>query len=237
MAKRKTETEAEYRERERKRNRERKAAPEFREWRRKRYRVYRADPEYCERERERNRERYAFNSEYRERERKRERAYRIDPTIRARALVRGACHRAKKTDVPFNLTESLPDIEWVVDVGRCEMTGVRLDFTSVRRTWRSPSLDRIVPELGYVTGNVRVVCWGMNAALGTWGADVLLQMVCSWARFDPDVGAVLRAVLDGSSTTTNEGEEDDGDEEEPQGRVQAVPVLRRGEEVGAEAEG
>ena len=195
----------------RERNRER-----AREWERKR----RADPAYREREREQQRERYAN-----------------DPAVRARALISGARLRSHKKGLPFDLDEHVDEIDWAFDIGRCQLTGVPFDFSS-GRTWRSPSLDRIVPELGYIHGNVRVVCWGANSALGEWGLTAFKEMVCSWARFDPDVGAVLRAVLDGSSTTTNEGEEDDGDEgEEPQGRVQAVPVLRRDEEAGAEAEG
>ena len=217
-----------YRERNRERAREwerkRRADPAYREWHREWHREWkrerRADPAYREREREQQRERYAN-----------------DPAVRARALISGARLRSHKKGLPFDLDEHVDEIDWAFDIGRCQLTGVPFDFSS-GRTWRSPSLDRIVPELGYIHGNVRVVCWGANSALGEWGLTAFKEMVCSWARFDPDVGAVLRAVLDGSSTTTNEGEEDDGDEgEEPQGRVQAVPVLRRDEEAGAEAEG
>ena len=46
----------------------------------------------------------------------------------------------------------------------------------------SPSLDGIVPELGYTYANVRVVCYAMNCALGTWGEAPLLLMLEAWKK-------------------------------------------------------
>jgi hypothetical protein len=40
-----------------------------------------------------------------------------------------------------------------------------------------PSLDRIVPKLGYVTGNIRVVCNLANLAMHKWGEDPLREFV------------------------------------------------------------
>jgi hypothetical protein len=36
------------------------------------------------------------------------------------------------------------------------------------------SLDRIIPVLGYVRGNVRVVCFAVNQARSDYGDEVLL---------------------------------------------------------------
>ena len=63
----------------------------------------------------------------------------------------------------------------------CEMTGVVLDVTATKG-WNSPSLDRIIPERGYVYSNVRVVCYAMNCALGTWGEGVLWTMLEAWRK-------------------------------------------------------
>lgn len=38
----------------------------------------------------------------------------------------------------------------------------------------TPSLDRIKPELGYIKSNVRLICFGLNAALGNWGEEIFL---------------------------------------------------------------
>lgn len=63
-------------------------------------------------------------------------------------------HRAKKLGVPFNLTEndiSIPE--------HCPVLGIRLQRHKGRgkHADNSPSVDRIVPELGYVAGNIRVI--------------------------------------------------------------------------------
>jgi hypothetical protein len=72
-------------------------------------------------------------------------------------LLQSCKNRAKRTGVPFNLTEA--DLE-IPDV--CPVLGIPLvpDYTS--RTDNTPSVDRRVPELGYVTGNVVVVSWRAN---------------------------------------------------------------------------
>lgn len=53
--------------------------------------------------------------------------------------------------------------------GYCEMSGLPLKMEAGRRNWNSPSIHRVVPQQGYVIGNVRIICFGLNAALGEWG--------------------------------------------------------------------
>ena len=144
----------------------------MREYNRKR----RADPEYRARERAQERARYAY------------------PEHRARRLVLAARSRARAKGLPYDLDQHMDSITWALEGGRCALTGVPFDF-SAGRTWRSPSIDRIVPELGYVHGNVRVVCWGVNSALGEWGLAALKEMLCSWVRFDPAFAAEVRAAM------------------------------------------
>lgn len=74
--------------------------------------------------------------------------------------VYNANSRARASGIPAEL--SVDDVEWPTHcpVPYC---GVKLDR---RNTKTSPSLDRLIPELGYVRGNVVVVCQGCNARWG-----------------------------------------------------------------------
>jgi hypothetical protein len=66
--------------------------------------------------------------------------------------------RARKLALPFDtkfLREMAPE-------QRCECCSRILDYTA-KRTDASPSLDRVIPELGYVRGNVHILCWRCNA--------------------------------------------------------------------------
>ena len=64
-------------------------------------------------------------------------------------------NHAKKHNIPFTVT-----LEYVLSLitDTCPILGIPLSWTvrSKTVTENSPSLDRIIPELGYVEGNV---CW------------------------------------------------------------------------------
>lgn len=68
-----------------------------------------------------------------------------------------ARYRAKRDGTPFSLSPA--DIE-IPDL--CPVLGLRLERGRGRATPRSPSLDRLRPELGYVKGNVIVVSLRVN---------------------------------------------------------------------------
>lgn len=68
-----------------------------------------------------------------------------------------------------------PEVYRKVWAGECEATGLPLHFGDGRSPF-SPSIDRISPSLGYVPGNVRVVCWAVNSMVGDWGDDVAAQV-------------------------------------------------------------
>jgi len=61
-------------------------------------------------------------------------------------------NRAKKLDIPFNLT-----VEDIVIPENCPVLGIPIYPNQCPNPSNSPSVDRIVPELGYVKGNVRVI--------------------------------------------------------------------------------
>lgn len=82
-------------------------------------------------------------------------------------------NRAQRWGLPFNL--KLSYIENAMKSGVCEVSGLPFQ-ESDRRGPFSMSIDKIKPELGYVTGNVRAVLWCVNAALGDWGLEVALPV-------------------------------------------------------------
>lgn len=72
-----------------------------------------------------------------------------------RVLVAAAKQRAKLFGLPFDLTES--DIE-VPET--CPVLGIKLVRTpgaKGRANHAAPSLDKVIPELGYIKGNVQVI--------------------------------------------------------------------------------
>ena len=66
-----------------------------------------------------------------------------------------------------------------LEAGICEATGLPLIRTApdgVKINPFTPSLDRIIPSLGYIPSNVRLVCFAFNRAKSDWGDEVLLQI-------------------------------------------------------------
>lgn len=81
-------------------------------------------------------------------------------------LILSAKARAEKKGVPFSLTAEWGAARWT---GKCEIT--RLDFNMALPgkpgpKCFSPSIDRIVPQLGYTPENCRFVLWAVNAFKG-----------------------------------------------------------------------
>lgn len=75
--------------------------------------------------------------------------------IWAGTAYKSAKARAKKKEVPFNLT-----IEYVMSImpDICPVFGTEFKYCGNKVSGdTSPSLDRIVPALGYVEGNVKVI--------------------------------------------------------------------------------
>jgi hypothetical protein len=73
-----------------------------------------------------------------------------------RLLIRAKCN-AKRKGVPFNLC--VDDIQ-IPEF--CPVLGLKLVVSVSGKSDASPSLDRIIPALGYVRGNVIVVSWRAN---------------------------------------------------------------------------
>lgn len=94
----------------------------------------------------------------------------------ARNMVRAAKARADQKGIPFNLTPSdiqIPHTCPVLDIPI--ITGQR------KATDNSPSLDRVVPSMGYVRGNVIVISNRANRIKNNATVDELEAVAC-WLR-------------------------------------------------------
>lgn len=108
------------------------------------------------------------------------RAWRSEPQNVIRTLVNGARRRAKHQLLDFDLNYrdlDMPDV--------CPVLGIPFDWTNVT-TPNSPSLDRLDPNLGYVKGNVVIICHMANRiksnatpnqirAVAAWVDEIILS--------------------------------------------------------------
>ena len=120
---------------------------------------------------------------------------------RAYNLRRGAKQRALKYNLPFDLT-----VEWVeerLSKKVCEITGLPLQLitTETYGTFNniqpfSPSIDRIIPKLGYIQENCRIVCNIFNQCKMHWtDADVDIFVRAYYERnllCPEDAGVVIQ---------------------------------------------
>lgn len=111
----------------------------------------------------------------------------VDAKNRFRHLIKNSRTRSLRKGLNFDLDQHVDELKARVEKGVCEVTGVALDMLPSKgnnqRRPRIPSLDRINPKLGYTYGNVRIVAWMVNCALGNWtetqeAEDVIL----AWAE-------------------------------------------------------
>jgi hypothetical protein len=92
---------------------------------------------------------------------------------------------AKKRGILFNLEvdaliEMAKTAKW-----RCAVTGLKLNTVKDKQHRRAPygpSIDRIVPSLGYTHGNVRIVCMAANFAMNEWGDEVMKTLSEAWIK-------------------------------------------------------
>jgi len=91
----------------------------------------------------------------------RQKAYRA--ANKEKTMLNTARKRAKKNNIPFNLTEDYLKSIYPSDM-ICPVLGFEMSMGLDGNGWTdtSPSLDRIIPEKGYVQGNVVVVSMRAN---------------------------------------------------------------------------
>jgi hypothetical protein len=72
-------------------------------------------------------------------------------------MVASARNRSREYGIPCTITHNDFEIPEV-----CPIFGIQLEFGTTAVHDRSPSLDRIIPHLGYVPGNVAVISHRAN---------------------------------------------------------------------------
>ena len=106
-------------------------------------------------------------------ERERARCRAIAPEKR---MFYDAKHRAKKLGLPFNV--ELSDI--VIPI-LCPVLGIPIERGRGKLKQNSPTLDRAVPSLGYVKGNVTVISFRANT-LKNDASVVEIEKLLLWMR-------------------------------------------------------
>lgn len=106
---------------------------------------------------------------------RRSRQYDFTPQLTKR-LLSAARQRAVKFNVPFDL--ELSDITIPIF---CPALGIELNWNVGRSQDDSPSLDKFIPSLGYVKGNIAVISWRANKIKSDATADEV-QKVATWMK-------------------------------------------------------
>lgn len=89
-----------------------------------------------------------------------------------KTLLAGARTRARKKNVPFDLGVSdivIPEV--------CPVLGLKLERSNKYDKSANPSLDRVIPERGYVKDNVRVISFLANSLKSSASLDQLRALV------------------------------------------------------------
>jgi hypothetical protein len=80
--------------------------------------------------------------------------------------------RAKAFDVPFTIT-----VEDIYIPKFCPILGIELKLGIMYNTENSPTLDRVIPELGYVPGNIGVISFRANRLKSSATVEELEAMI------------------------------------------------------------
>lgn len=113
-----------------------------------------------------------YNRQYHARNRNYAKEYRLKNI--EKFMVKEAKKRALKKDLPFNITE-----EDILIPEFCPILNVKLERCGNQNY--APSLDRLIPELGYVKGNVAVISHRANVLKNNMSIDEIIKMA-EWIK-------------------------------------------------------
>lgn len=98
-----------------------------------------------------------------------------DYKFRMAKILGSAKHRAKIKKLPFDLDHEFLVELWENQNGACALTAIPFYLGPPPEEGHTPaytpSIDRIVPKLGYTKSNVRLICYHMNIALSDFGDE------------------------------------------------------------------
>jgi hypothetical protein len=101
------------------------------------------------------------------------------PRERCIQLAAMAKNRAKTKALAYDIDGSYLLELWNEQEGKCCISGEEFDLSRPEdgiANWNAPSLDRVAPALGYTKGNVRLVCYQINAAMQHYGTEHFLKL-------------------------------------------------------------
>lgn len=114
-----------------------------------------------------------------------------DYQYRCKRILSSASFRASKLNVPFNIDLEYLINQWLIQDGRCAISGRIFDTRTPEKFRESrkdaPSLDRIKPNKGYTKGNIRFVCYQVNTALHSFGEEALISLCKDIVEFNKGI--------------------------------------------------
>lgn len=97
-----------------------------------------------------------------------------DKIKRMRKILRDVKYRCKKKGIPFDLT--LEDLDVIPDF--CPVLGTEINYKGGRKLCIcSPSIDRLIPEMGYVKANCRIISYRANRIKSDASLDDLYAVI------------------------------------------------------------
>ena len=100
-----------------------------------------------------------------------------------------AKNRSKTKELPFDIDSDYVYSLWKQQEGTCLLSGVPFELTSnVGVVPHAPSLDRIIPELGYVRGNVRLITYHLNISISEFGQEGFEQLIKNYVSYNKLIG-------------------------------------------------
>lgn len=101
-------------------------------------------------------------------------AYHSSDETRLLQIYKSRRSYATKNGIPFTI--SFEEIWEAFSGGVCQVTGVPFR-TDKARGLATPSLDKTIPELGYVPGNVKLVVWAFNSLKGDSSEEEAIALI------------------------------------------------------------
>jgi hypothetical protein len=93
--------------------------------------------------------------------------------------------KAKVKNIPFNLDKNFIINLFNEQKGLCALTNIPMNFqlsSIIVRNRFLASLDRIIPSLGYIKGNIRWVILSINIALSNWGEEAFKELITAYVQ-------------------------------------------------------